>query len=217
MGKSGPPPGPRPARRTGEDIDCEECGETFYAPRSRILKGNVRFCSVACHNRHQGRTKIVRVCKMCGSEFKMSPSSEKYPYPVTYCSRTCRDADPAKAEMLRTMNENQQTKNPTRAEVAGYAVLDSLGVEYIPQATFAGKFTPDATIPAARLVVQFDGDYWHDRKGTSTEARILRRVSYDRSQDAYIAACDWRVIRLWESDLLKEPEACAEKIRAFLA
>ena len=60
-------------------------------------------------------------------------------------------------------------------------------------------------IPSARLVVQFDGDHWHDRNGTSNEARIRRRVALDRSQDRYVRACGWEVVRLWESDLRADP------------
>jgi DNA mismatch endonuclease (patch repair protein) len=174
------------------------------------------FCSTDCHDSYQGRNKISYTCKICGVLFKKSPYARKLPYPVTYCSWACRDADPAKHQQLLRMNEDQMLKRPTRAEVAGYALLDSLGLDYIRQARFAGKFTPDAAVPASRLIVQFDGDYWHDRRGTSTEARIRRRVSNDRAQDAYIVACGWRVLRLWESDLLKAPDACAAKIKPLL-
>lgn len=118
--------------------------------------------------------------------------------------------------MLLRMNTAQQSGRTTRAERAGYALLDSLGVGYRRQVVFGGKFTPDAVVPAARLVLQFDGDYWHDRAGTSTEPRILRRVALDRSQDAYIRSCGWEVLRLWESDLRNDPVGCAERISQLL-
>lgn len=114
------------------------------------------------------------------------------------------------------MNALQQLRKTNKVEAAGYALLDAMGVSYEPQAVFKGKFTPDALIPSVKLVVQFDGDYWHDRKGASTEARIRRRVALDRSQDAYIRACGWQVVRLWESDLKADPEGCAEKVRQHL-
>ena len=101
--------------------------------------------------------------------------------------------------MLLEMNTRQQLGRTTRAERLGYALLDSLGVEYLRQSVFGGKFTPDAVIPSARLVVQFDGDYWHDRNGTSNEARIRRRVALDRSQDRYVRACGWEVVRRGKS------------------
>lgn len=208
---------PRPNRKTGERRDCAGCGAAFYVPKCRMLKGEGLFCTLDCHNQNQGRNKTSHICTICGGEFRWSPSrSASGNYKITYCSLACRDLDPARAEMLLKMNATQQLRNPTRAEIAGYAILDSLGVEYSRQVRFGGKFNPDAVIPASRLVVQFDGDYWHDRSGTSTEARIMRRVALDKSQDAYIEACGWRVVRLWESDLMKQPGACADAIRQRL-
>lgn len=208
---------PKPERRTGERRSCERCGTAFYVNRARIEVGQGRFCTIKCHNANQGRNKTVHTCKTCHGEFRWSPSRSKSgAYTITYCSPKCRDADPERREMLLRMNAEQQRVTITKTEAAGYAVLDSLGVEYERQALFAGKFTPDALIPSHRLVVQFDGDYWHDRKGTSTELRLLRRVALDLSQDAYATACGWRVVRLWESDLRRDPSGCAERIRQHL-
>lgn len=210
--------GKRPQRKTGEDRVCKFCGTGFYVPKSRVDRGQGDFCTIQCHNDNQGRGKTAHVCKMCGGSFRWSPSrTASGKYKVTYCTIACRDADPLRRELLMGMNERQQLKKMTRAEAAGYAVLDSLGVPYERQAQFNGKFTPDATVTAARLVVQFDGDYWHDRKGTSTEARIQRRVALDKSQDAYLRACGWSVVRLWESDLLRDPDACRETVRLHYA
>lgn len=202
---------------TGEHRTCAHCGGGFYVPASRVTKGEGEFCSLACHNTNQGRGKTEHVCKMCGETFRWSPSRvASGNYNPTYCSLPCRDADPARRERLVEMNAMQQSGRTTRAEVNGYALLDALGVDYLRQETFAGKFIPDATIPSARLVVQFDGDYWHDRKGTSTETRIRRRVRLDQSQDAYIRACGWDVLRLWETDLRDDPEGCADLLRQRL-
>jgi very-short-patch-repair endonuclease len=157
------------------------------------------------------------VCKVCTKPFRWSPSrTAGGAYNITYCSLACRDKDPAFRARLIAAQASWQRGRITSAEVAGYALLDSLGIEYEPQAIFKGKFTPDATIPSAQLIVQFDGDYWHDRKGTSTEARIRRRVALDLSQDAYIRACGWQVVRLWATDLKNDAEGCAEKVRQHL-
>lgn len=204
---------PHPERRTGEDRACERCGAAFYVTANRIAKGEGRYCSLGCHNAAQGEGKTEHTCKTCGGAFRWSLSrSTSGAYRITYCSLACRDADPERRAMLLEMNTRQQLGRTTNAERLGYALLDGLGVEYLRQPTFGGKFTPDAAIPAARLVVQFDGDYWHDRKGTSSEARIRRRVALDGSQDRYVRACGWEVVRLWESDLQADPEGCAARV-----
>lgn len=198
---------------TGEHRSCERCGADFYVPKSRADKGEGQFCSLACHNLDQGKNKTVHTCKMCGGSFQWSPSrSASGNYRITYCSLPCRDADPERNEMLVRLQGLQQLKRMTKTEAAGYTLLDSLDIEYSRQVPFAMKFTPDAVIPSARLVVQFDGDYWHDRKGTSTEARIQRRVALDASQDRYIRACGWDVVRLWDSDLKNNPDACLDAL-----
>lgn len=212
----------RPQRRTGSTRACEQCSAEFYAPGHRAAEA--RFCGSACANKWQGRGKVAYSCKVCTAEFRWSPSRSRHQSP-TYCSLACRDKDPdvrsrliamATVGALASLQASFQRGRISSAEVIGYAILDSLGVEYERQAPFKGKFTPDATVPSTRLIVQFDGDYWHDRKGTSTEARIRHRVALDQSQDAYIRACGWQVVRLWESDLKNDPEGCAEKVRQHL-
>lgn len=196
---------------TGEHRTCRECGADFYVPANRVLKGEGEFCTLACHNAHQGREKTEHLCKVCGSAFRWSPSRSRS-HRISYCSLACRDADPDRRALLLQMNARQQLGRTTKAEVLGYALLDRLGVSWVRQPTFGGKFTPDAAIPSARLVIQFDGDYWHDRKGGSVEPRIQRRVRLDRSQDSYVRSCGWDVVRLWEGDLQREPEMCAAKV-----
>lgn len=179
--------------------------------------GGGRFCSLACHNADQGRDKTKHTCKICGESFRWSPSrSASGNYRITYCSLTCRDADPERRAMLLAMSQRLQLGRMTRAEALGYALLDTLDGDYLRQVLFAGKFTPDAVIPAARMVVQVDGDYWHDRKGTSTEPRILRRVALDRSQDSYVRRCAWEVARFWHSDLCDVPAECAARLSQLL-
>lgn len=205
------------ARRTGQHKVCQQCGSTFYVTKSRVDKGQGQFCSITCHNLNQGRNKTVHTCVTCGEDFRWSPSrSAGGQHNIKYCSIACRDQDPEYRASVIASHTRLLRGRVTRAEAAGYALLDSLGVQHERQAVFNSKFTPDALVSEAMLVIQFDGDYWHDRKGTSTEARIRRRVALDRSQDAYIRTCGWRVLRLWESDLLSDPEGCAEKIRQHL-
>lgn len=207
---------PRPQRKNGKIINCEQCGESFYVSKHRIEAG-ARFCSDDCHNEYQGRNKTEHECKICGNTFRWSPSrSSSGNYRITYCSIGCRDADPARREMLIQMQVIQQSGKMTKTEALGYAMLDSVGIEHERQRPFAMKFTPDAVIPSARLVVQFDGDYWHDRAGDSAEPRIMRRVALDRSQDKYIRACGWEVVRFWDSELRDNPELCRERLTQFL-
>lgn len=118
---------------------------------------------------------------------------------------------------LAMMNAAQQAnRGPNKLELAGYFILDSLKIPYERQVMFEGKFTPDALVPSALLVIQFDGEYWHDRAGTSTHTKIRKQVQLDRTQDAYIRKCGWEVIRFWESDIHHDPERCAQVVSTAL-
>lgn len=209
---------PHPKHRNGEHRNCQICSAEFYIPKSRVDKGEGQFCSLRCHNLNQGRNKSDHICKVCGDLFRWSPSrTAGGNYNIKYCSIPCRNADPEHREMLLRAQAIQSLGRMTKTEVMGYALLDLTGSRYLKQATFAGKFVPDAVVPDARLVVQFDGDYWHDRAGTNTEPRIIRRVTYDRTQDNYVRACGWEVIRFWDSDLRNDPAACLERLTAAIS
>lgn len=120
--------------------------------------------------------------------------------------------------MLIGLNALQQRQAPNKVERAGYALLDRLGVPYERQYLIADKFCVDAYIPSARLVVQFDGDYWHGNPALypTLDARQRKRMQLDRSQDAYMASCTYRVVRFWASTLAAEPEGVVATLRAFL-
>ena len=133
---------PRPERCTGEGRTCGRCGSAFYVPASRVAKGEGLYCSLDCHNAAQGDGKTEHTCK-CGGAFRWSPSrSASGAYRITYCSLPCRDADPERRAMLLEMNTRQQLGRTTRAERLGYALLDSLGVEYLRQSVFGGSSPP---------------------------------------------------------------------------
>jgi len=207
---------PRPKRKTGNEFPCAVCGVTVYIPAARIAQQH--FCSLAHANEWQGRNKTEHVCKTCGETFRWSPSRSKA-YNITYCSLPCRNADPERREMLIAMNVKQQRMSPNHIEIAGYAILDGLGVAYEPQHLIGGKFCVDAFLPDHQLVVQFDGDYWHGNPDSFPEPdnRQRKRMKLDISQDAYMSACGYRVVRFWASDITKRPDAVIARLQTLLA
>lgn len=207
-------------RRKGEDIPCHWCGTETYICRSRIEGSDSGrfFCSQDCQIAWQGRNKTEHTCKTCGDTFRWSPSRSKS-YNITYCSLECRDADPARNEMLRRMCVEQQEVSPTSIERIGYGILDDLGIDYERQARIGGKFTVDAMIPAHDVAVEFDGDYWHGHldKYNPEDERQQKRMRLDRSQTAYMEACGYTVLRFWGSTLREHPERVRHRLQPFAA
>lgn len=117
----------------------------------------------------------------------------------------------------------------SKAELALRSALHRRGVRY---RLHAGDITgrPDLVIRSLRLAVFVDGDFWHGnehrRRGlarledlfpNNTQwwvEKITANVERDRRVTASLEAGGWTVIRLWESDVLADPEAAADRVVA---
>lgn len=84
---------------------------------------------------------------------------------------------------------------------------------------------PDVVFVRQQLAVFCDGDFWHGRKwsvrseklarGSNAEywvAKIEANIARDRRHRAKLRRAGWRVIRLWESDILRNPKLVAGKV-----
>lgn len=214
-----PPPAPRKRGRDrqGATHPCAICSTPIYISPHRLGR-SVYFCCQEHSTAWQARGKVAATCAVCGATRRVSPSrlTSGKPY---YCSLPCRDADPGRHEQLIAMNADQQRGKQTSIERIGYALLDAIGVAYRPQHLVGGKFCVDAFVSEAALVIQFDGDYWHGHpeRFPAPDARQRRRIKLDQSQDAYMAACGYRVLRLWEAQLRRDPAEVTLLLRRALA
>ncbi|MDP3972355.1 MAG: very short patch repair endonuclease [Candidatus Nanopelagicales bacterium] len=93
---------------------------------------------------------------------------------------------------------------------------------------------PDLVFGPAKLVVFVDGDFWHgagwqERGFMSFEAqfarfkepekwraKIERNLARDESVTEQLLASGWRVIRIWESQILKDVRPAADRVVAAL-
>lgn len=121
----------------------------------------------------------------------------------------------------------------SEAELMLRRALFSLGLRYrVHYGKLIGR--PDIVFPGRRVAIFVDGDFWHGNawrlRGMASfeeqfrfrsrpewwEAKIRRNMERDREVNESLAALGWRVLRLWESDVLKDVEACAAHVEAFL-
>jgi len=91
---------------------------------------------------------------------------------------------------------------------------------------------PDLVIRKYRLAVFVDGDFWHGNAWrlrnlpslealfpTRTEwwvAKIRRNMERDAQVTAQLEAGGWRVVRMWESEVLRDPDRAAQRVIAAL-
>lgn len=84
---------------------------------------------------------------------------------------------------------------------------------------------PDLVFSRQRVCVFCDGDFWHGRRWAKQRAAVagranasywLAKIETNRARDKRtnraLRARGWRVVRLWESDVLKDPIAAAARV-----
>lgn len=115
----------------------------------------------------------------------------------------------------------------SRAEIDLRRHLHKLGVRYRLHAhDVAGR--PDIANRRWRLAVFVDGDFWHgnswrlrglnrleDQFPNRAEfwtKKIRRNIERDREVTAALEQAGWRVVRIWESDVLADPERWAKYV-----
>lgn len=119
----------------------------------------------------------------------------------------------------------------SKAELLLRRALHARGLRYRLHARdLPGR--PDIVFRARRMVVFLDGDLWHgnawrvrgraamsDLFPTRTDwwvAKITRNMERDREVDQALQASGWSVIRVWESDVLRDTAAAVELVVAKL-
>jgi DNA mismatch endonuclease, patch repair protein len=134
---------------------------------------------------------------------------------------------PASEAASRAKRAN--TKKDTKHEVLLRRFLWKLGLRYLKHVE-ALPGNPDLAFPKVRVTVFCDGDFWHGRDWDRLKAHLERRqnASYwvakiarnrvrDQENNSLLIAQGWLVIRLWETDIRKNPDEAACAIRDAVA
>jgi DNA mismatch endonuclease (patch repair protein) len=112
----------------------------------------------------------------------------------------------------------------TQHEILLRSELWRLGLRYRKNvAGLPGK--PDIVFGRARVIVFCDGDFWHGRNWRRLEKELSRRhnsgywrekirqnIVRDRVTTRTLERQGWRVVRLWERDVIKDPALAATKV-----
>lgn len=85
---------------------------------------------------------------------------------------------------------------------------------------------PDLAFDDAHVLVFCDGDFWHGRNWRRLKKELARRanaaywiakIAYNRARDArnrqFLRRHGWHVVRLWESDIRKNPALAAARVK----
>jgi DNA mismatch endonuclease, patch repair protein len=85
---------------------------------------------------------------------------------------------------------------------------------------------PDLAFGPARLVVFVDGGWFHGhpdrytpgRSGDYWDRKIQRNMERDRAANQALEAAGWRVLRIWDFEITRDPDSAAARVaNALLA
>ncbi len=85
--------------------------------------------------------------------------------------------------------------------------------------------SPDIAFVSKKVAIFMDGAFWHGYKFKKQEKRLPKKywipkikenMRRDRSINAKLEKLGWKVIRVWEHDVKKEPIRVVERIVAAL-
>jgi DNA mismatch endonuclease, patch repair protein len=112
----------------------------------------------------------------------------------------------------------------TAPETLLVELLESAGLALRRQATELPG-SPDVVIDRVRIALFVDGDFWHGRAWFDARiapgqnrafwiSKFEKNRERDRAADARLRARGWSVLRIWASDLKKDPARVVTAVRS---
>lgn len=102
-------------------------------------------------------------------------------------------------------NPNRKFKD-TSIELKIEAELQRRDINYQKQVPLCKIAIVDFYLPEYRIVIQCDGDYWHNRPGSKEK---------DERQDRILTFNAFNVYRFWEHDINISSKKCIDKIKVL--
>lgn len=113
----------------------------------------------------------------------------------------------------------------TKPELALRKALRSFGILGYRKNLRGLRGTPDIVFTKYKVVVFVDGDFWHGHdfdvwknrlahgnNGSFWVDKIQRNITRDLNDEIDLKSDGWTVIRFWESDVMKNVDACVDVI-----
>jgi very-short-patch-repair endonuclease len=94
----------------------------------------------------------------------------------------------------------------TSIEIAMKKQFEKNDIEYEHQKYFNNIGLVDFFLPNFNLIIECDGDYWHNRDGAQQK---------DVDRDLRALFNGYNIVRLWEHEINDSPEKCMERILAI--
>lgn len=189
---------------------CPICKKEFYAkgnPKTKIC------CSKECGAKQRKTGKTIK-CLLCGREtyktkFELNRAEN------SFCSQLCanryqqqtKDKDKMRANGTKSIISQLEKRGQNKLEIKGSEILKDLGVKFSEQVPMFDKFVVDVLLDEKPIVIQWDGEYWHNQK---------KNKQRDISQDAYLKKCGYQVLRYTDKQIKNDLQFVIKDIKEKL-
>jgi len=147
---------------------------------NKLLKDR-KFCSWSCVKKHR---------KQKGSWNKGIKGKKSHSYGhKLYVT----DKNKRREYALLGRQALDRSKKPTNIERIVYAYLEKRNIVFEKQKLVNKRFLVDVFIPKNNLVIECDGEYWHN---------LDRVKKKDKAENAYLDKCGFNMLRLKEGEIL---------------
>lgn len=170
-------------------IKCESCDKERFVKYAKFINGYGRFCSESCAAKHRYRQGGWMKLLEGNSRFFSTEEGKEL-----LSKNGVKVAQKFKDENYRTSIEIKMAKE-----------LSIRGIKYIEQYNLGDKFLLDFLLPEYGIVIECDGDYWHN---------LPKSIKRDKAKNAYVKTCGYSLYRFWEHEINNDIEACVDIVMA---
>lgn len=128
----------------------------------------------------------------------------------------------AHTKQQRSYNMSRVRSKNTKPERIMFKLIEGKNLKFKKHYSIAGK--PDIAFPKLKLAIFIDGEFWHGRKFKEWSnklspfwyKKISENITRDRKNHRHLRGEGWRVMRLWDKRILRDPEKALSRIMKFI-
>lgn len=122
----------------------------------------------------------------------------------------------------RSLNMSRVKSKNTKPEILIFSLLKKAGYKFRRHYRITGK--PDVAFLEHKVAVFVDGEFWHgkdfnnlkDKLSPFWKRKIGNNLKRDRLINKLLKLSGWEIIRLWDKEILKQPNQSIKKIIILL-
>lgn len=132
------------------------------------------------------------------------------------------------ASLLSSRTKKSNTRSDTKHEVRLRSELHRIGLRFRKNVSSLPG-TPDIVFGKAGVAVFCDGDFWHGRDWAVLRRKLahnsnasywLAKIAANRKRDRRVTRMlthlGWKVVRVWEKDILQDVNAIVQEVAALV-